>query len=332
MESANVATPFCDLTPDVVMDSVEALGFECDGRLLALNSYENRVWQVGIENDQPIIAKFYRPNRWSNAAIEEEHAFAWELTQHELPVIAPLVIQGRTLHQPHNHRLALYTRHGGHAPEFTDKGTLESLGRLMGRIHAVSSTGAFSHRPRLSPELWGQNSIDFLLATDWIPAHLYQAFESITRDLMTEIRQIWTNTSDANAIRLHGDCHAGNILCRDAHVHFVDLDDCCMGPAIQDLWMWLSGDHRERSLQLSTLVHAYEDFCPFNRGEIRLIEALRTLRMIHYQAWLARRWDDPAFQKSFSWFGEDRHWERFMEQLREQLHEIHQPPLVLEPK
>lgn len=323
-------TPFSNLTPDCVLASVESLGFICDGRLLALNSYENRVWQVGLENDAPIIVKFYRPQRWSDDAIIEEHHFAEELSGHELPIVAPLRLNGQTLHFSQGHRLAVFRRFGGHAPELADKDTLAALGRLMGRIHAVSATQAFQHRTTLSPTQWGQNAIDFLITENWIPPHVSHAFETIVTDLMTEIHHLWNDGHGVSTIRLHGDCHPGNILCRDDQIHFVDLDDCCMGPAIQDLWMWLSGDHAERTQQLGWLVDAYELFFPFNAPEIRLIEALRTLRMIHYQAWIARRWQDPAFKRAFSWFEGDQHWERLIEQLREQLDEIHQPTLVLD--
>ena len=331
-EKNHSETPFFDLTPDAVLDAVESLGYGCDGRLLALNSYENRVWQVGLENATPVIVKFYRPSRWSDEAIIEEHAFALELQENELPVIAPTIISGETLHHCGNQRLTVYPRKGGHAPEFTDIQTLEMLGRLMGRIHAVSSTKVFKHRQTLHPDEWGQASIDFLTDEEWIPFHLMNAFKSITKDLMQEIHCIWSQTEDTSFIRLHGDSHAGNILCRDDDVFFVDLDDCCMGPAIQDLWMWLSGNHTERSHQMSVLAEAYQDFFPFNAREIHLIEALRTLRMLQHQAWLAKRWNDPAFQQAFPWFADDRHWERVIEQLREQLDEIHQPALVLEPK
>ncbi len=322
--------PFDGLLPEVVLDAVESLGFACDGRLLALNSYENRVWQVGIEGDAPIIAKFYRPKRWSDEAILEEHAFSLELAKHELPIVAPMTIHDHTLHAHQDHRFAVFKRFGGHAPEMADKATLEVLGRLMGRIHAVGSTQVFHHRPMLDPRLMGWQSVHDLLASDWIPMHLTHAFESTTRDLLTEIDRIWTRVDDNALIRLHGDCHPGNILMRDGQAHFVDLDDCRTGPAIQDLWMWLSGDEDDKSQQATWLIDAYRGFFDFDVGQLQLIEALRTLRMIHYQAWLARRWHDPAFPQAFGWFAEPRHWETVVEQLREQLDLIHQPPIQLQ--
>ncbi len=321
--------PFDDLLPEVVLQAVESLGFVCDGRLLALNSYENRVWQVGIEGGAPVIAKFYRPGRWSNDAILEEHAFSLELAAHELPVVAPTVLHNNTLHQYLDHRFALFKRLGGHAPEMADKATLQVLGRLMGRIHAIGSTQTFQYRATLEPKSMGWDSVETLLASDWIPIHLTAAFESTAGDLLTTIDDIWESVDSAWLIRLHGDCHPGNILWRDGHAHFVDLDDCRMGPAVQDLWMWLSGTEQDKSQQATWLIEAYRGFCDFDARQLKLIEALRTLRMIHYQAWLARRWHDPAFPQAFGWFAEPRHWETVIEQLREQLDLIHQPAISL---
>lgn len=323
-------TPFAGLLPEVVLSAIESLGFVTDGRLLALNSYENRVWQVGLDQDPPLIAKFYRPHRWSDEAISEEHAFALELVEHELPIVPPMMINGASLHFFEGHRFALFKRFGGHAPDVADKKTLQVLGRLMGRIHAVGARQAFRHREVMHPTPLGHDSILYLLEHDWVPMHLTSAFESITHDLMKAIDEIWTQLNPEHMIRLHGDCHPGNILWRDDQAHFVDLDDCRMGPAIQDLWMWLSGDRHERSQQITWLIDEYQAFYDFNPQQLRLIEALRTLRMIHYQAWLARRWNDPAFPQAFGWFEQPRHWESVIEQLREQLDEIHQPPIEIQ--
>lgn len=251
---------FHALLPEVVLDCTESLGFICDGRLLPLNSYENRVWQVGIEDQSPLIAKFYRPTRWSDDAILEEHTYALELVSHELPIVAPMVIEGKTLHHFQGQRFALFPRVGGHAPETSQQITLEALGRLMGRIHAVGASRKFQHRLSLCPKALGHESIEYLLAHDWIPMHLHTAFESIGRDLMQAIDSIWQGVDASSMIRLHGDAHPGNILSRNGEFYFVDLDDCCMGPAIQDLWMWLSGGHAERSQQATWLISAYRDF------------------------------------------------------------------------
>jgi len=334
MESTNhdASTPFAGLLPDVVLSAVESMGFVTDGRLLALNSYENRVWQVGLEQDVPLIAKFYRPGRWSDEAILEEHRFALELVDHELPIVPPMVLDGDTLHHFAGQRFALFKRFGGHAPELADQETLKILGRLMGRIHAIGATRVFVHRPTISPETMGSDSVRFLLENQWIPAHLEPAFESISHDLMTEIQAHWQHVDAKSFLRLHGDCHPGNILWREGKAHFVDLDDCRMGPAIQDLWMWLSGAREERSQQATWLIGAYREFFDFDARQLHLIESLRTLRMIHYQAWLASRWNDPAFPQAFEWFDQPRHWESVIEQLREQLDEIHQPTLEIKPQ
>lgn len=328
----NLLTPFAGLLPEVVLSAVESLGFVTDSRLLALNSYENRVWQVGLEQGAPIIAKFYRPGRWSDEAILEEHAFALELVEHELPIVPPMVVAGLSLHHHQDQRFALFKRFGGHAPELADEQTLKILGRLMGRIHAIGATSHFAHRPTLNPKNMGSDSVAYLLENDWIPMHLVQAFESTTKDLMPEIDQRWQAANAQSVIRLHGDCHPGNILWRDGAAHFVDLDDCRMGPAIQDLWMWLSGSREDQTQQVSWLIGAYREFFDFDARQLHLIESLRTLRMIHYQAWVASRWDDPAFPQAFEWFEQPRHWESVVEQLREQLDEIHQPTLEIKPQ
>jgi len=324
--------PFANLLPDAVLCAVEALGVVADGRLLALNSYENRVWQVGMEDGAPWIVKFYRPNRWSDEAILEEHAYAMELVENELPIVPPMKINGQTLHHHEGHRFAVFQRFGGHAPEVGDEQTIKVLGRLMARIHAVGSTKKFVHRPLMDPKPLGWDSIDYLLRNNWIPHHLIHAFESTASDLMRVIDSVWLEVDKKEMIRLHGDCHPGNILWRDGAAHFVDLDDCRMGPAIQDLWMWPSGARQERSQQMTWLVRAYQEFFDFDIKALRWIEALRTLRMIHYQFWVASRWNDPAFRLAFEWFEESRHWEGVIEQLREQLDEIHQPPIEIQPQ
>lgn len=321
--------PFEGLTPDCVLDAVESIGYVTDGRLLALNSYENRVWQVGIEEAEPVVVKFYRPERWDDPAIEEEHRFSRELAAAGLSVVAPLDIDGRTLHRHERFRFAVFPRRGGHAPEPAHEPTLRHLGRTLGRMHAVGTTASFRHRTRIGIERHGRGAVAWLLENDWIPPHLVESFSSLTGHLLEAIEANWERAGSFAEIRLHGDCHPGNILWRNEQAHFVDLDDCCTGPAMQDLWMLISGSRSDREQQLGWLLSEYRMFCDFNPRELNLIEALRTLRMLYYQAWLARRWHDPAFPAAFPWFGEDRHWESIIGQLQEQLGELAEPPLAM---
>jgi Ser/Thr protein kinase RdoA (MazF antagonist) len=319
--------PYEALTPERVLEAAEALGLRPDGRLLALNSYENRVWQVGLDDALPVVAKFYRPGRWSDSAIEEEHAFAAELAEAGLSVVAPLAFAGRTLHSHASFRYALFPRQGGHAPEPAHEPTLRRIGRALGRLHAVGRARVFAHRPSISIETLGTASRARLLADGWIPAHLEQAFRTLTADLIAHAESAWQRAGDIAFIRLHGDCHPGNILWRDGP-HFVDLDDCRAGPAVQDLWMLVSGERAERERQWAWLLDEYAMFSDFDARELQLVEALRALRMIHYQDWLARRWDDPAFPQAFPWFADDRHWEDVIGQLREQLSELQEPAVT----
>jgi len=313
--------PFSQLHPERVLEAAEALGMITDGRLLPLNSYENRVWQIGLEDGDPMIAKFYRPGRWSNESILEEHAFTAELAAAGLSVVAPLAFDGRTLHEHAGFRYALFPRQGGHAPEPADKDTLVRIGRALGRMHAVGKAKAFEHRASISIEALGVEPRDRLLGNDWIPMHLESAFRTLTDDLLAHARNAWQRAGEFSRIRLHGDCHPGNILWRDGP-HFVDLDDCRTGPAVQDLWMLISGEIHDREQQWGWLLDAYSTFCEFDPRELNLVEALRALRMIHYQGWLAQRWDDPAFPQAFPWFEDERHWETVVGQLREQLSEM----------
>ena len=312
---ASGSTPYYKLGPDTVLQAVESTGLLSDGRLLALNSYENRVYQVGIEEGTPVVAKFYRPGRWSNEQILEEHKFSLELEAAEIPLIAPTRITGETLHHFEGFRFTLFRRQGGHAPELEDKETLLWLGRFIGRIHAVGRAQPFCSRPALTPERFGDDSIKTILEGSWLPLHLGTAFESLTGDLMTSIRAAWERAGNVSSIRLHGDCHPGNLLWRDGPF-FVDLDDCQSGPAIQDLWMLLSGDSHDMENQLSSVIEGYRQFCDFDLRELQLIEALRTLRMLHHAAWLARRWEDPAFPIAFPWFDGPRYWEDLILSLR----------------
>lgn len=324
------AHPYERLTPDTVLDAVESLGFRCDGRMLALNSYENRVYQVGIEDGAPLVAKFYRPERWSDEAIYEEHDFSFELAEREIPVVAPLRDeQGESLHRFAQFRFALFPRRGGRWPELDDPDNRLWLGRFLGRIHAVGAIRPFAHRPTLTIEEFGDEAYQWLLTHGFIPAYLELSYRTLLEDILKQVRVCFERAGTFTAIRLHGDCHPGNILWTDSGPHFVDLDDSRMGPAVQDLWMLLSGDRREMTEQLSDLLEGYEEFHPFRLAELQLIEPLRTLRMIHYAAWLARRWDDPAFPQAFPWFNTSRYWEEQVLALREQAAKLDEAPLSL---
>jgi len=323
------AHPFVRLTPDTVNEAVEAIGLRTDGRLLALNSYENRVYQVSLEGAEPVVAKFYRPGRWSVPTIIEEHEFALELAAAEVPVVAPIERDGKTLFERDGFHYCVYPRRGGRWPELATADDRSWMGRFLARIHQVGARRRFRHRPSLSWQAMGRESAAYLLEHGWLPTHLEPAYESLARDLLHRVEQRFAEAMPSRLLRLHGDCHRGNVLWTDSGPHFVDLDDCMTGPAIQDLWMLLSGDTDEMSGQMGDLLEGYGQFMDFDPRELLLIEPLRTLRMIHYSAWLARRWDDPAFPRAFPWFEEPRYWEQHILDLREQLAAIEQPPPVL---
>jgi Ser/Thr protein kinase RdoA (MazF antagonist) len=328
------AAPFADLTPDALLAAVDAVGVATSGTLLPLNSYENRVFQVGVDDPalRFVVAKFYRPGRWTDAQILEEHAFTQELAEAEVPAVPPLAIGGRTLHARGGHRFALYPRRGGRAPEIEDRVVREWLGRFIGRIHAVGAGRAFAHRPALDIATFGDEPRDWLLGSDWLPAELRQVYAGVSRQALDEARRCWDRAGDVRTLRLHGDVHIGNVLWTDAGgqagPHFVDFDDARSGPAVQDLWMLLSGSREERQAQLADLLAGYEDFAAFDRRELMLVEALRTLRLVHYAAWIARRWHDPAFPAAFPWFDTPRFWEQKILELREQVAAMQEPPLV----
>ena len=320
--------PFEGLTPDCVVDCAEAIGLRSDLRLLALNSYENRVYQVGIEDADPVIVKFYRPGRWTREQILEEHAYAQELVDNGLSVVAPMEIDGATLQEAQGFLIAAFPRRGGHAPELDNFDHLLGLGRTLGRMHGVGGSAHFNERIDYTLERWLIEPLDYL-STEWMPAELRPAWDSLGKDLVDRATRLMSDYSPADGLRLHGDCHVGNILWRDDTPHFVDLDDCVTGPAIQDLWMFLSGDRSQREMQLAELITGYEEFNDFNPREIKWIEALRTARMVYYSAWLARRWDDPAFPAAFPWFGRERYWADQVLALREQLALLEEEPLRL---
>ena len=319
--------PFQRLTPDHVMDAIESQGYLCDRRVFALNSYENRVYQVGIEDGQPLIAKFYRPERWSEAQIREEHDFCFELVEHELPIVAPLKnVDGASLLQFDGFHFALYPRQGGHAPEFDNLDNLKILGRLLGRIHAAGAVTPFEHRPTLDRQSFGTKSVR-LIEERFIPDEYRASYVAVTGQLLEAIDGIIAEAGPVRMIRTHGDCHAGNILWRDNAPHFVDFDDARMAPAVQDLWMMFSGERPRQLAQLDSLLEGYREFNDFDPRELRLIEPLRTLRMLHYSAWLARRWQDPLFPHTFFWFNTTRYWGEHILELREQLGALSEPAL-----
>jgi Ser/Thr protein kinase RdoA (MazF antagonist) len=315
--------PYGRLTPDLVLDAVAAAGLRPDGRLLGLNSYENRVYQVWLEDNSAVVAKFYRPGRWSDAQIDEEHAFARELAEREVPVVAPL----HSLHHG-GFRIAVYPRRGGRSPELDNPKTLEWIGRFIARIHAVGASAKFRHRETLNQKTFGHEQRAWLLEHDFIPADLLGAWKAITEQALHLIDEAFRIPS--KSIRLHGDCHPGNILWTDEGPHFVDLDDARMGPAIQDLWMLLSGDRASMTQQIADVMRGYRDFMELDRAELRLIEPLRTLRLLNYSAWIARRWDDPAFPAAFPWFNTQRYWQDRILELREQIALMTEPPLELD--
>ncbi|MGE0331705.1 MAG: serine/threonine protein kinase [Ramlibacter sp.] len=328
--------PYEALTPDVVMDALASVGLYGDGRLTGLSSYENRVYLIHLEEPHEghnaVVAKFYRPGRWSEAQILEEHAFAAELMAAEVPAIGPLVLQGHTLHPHAGFSFSVSPRRGGRRPELDDPSVLEWIGRFLARIHTVGAARSFAHRGTLDLQTFATEPRDWLLSHDMIPLDVQGAWQAECNKAIDAIAQHLQQTR-TTTIRLHGDCHPGNILWTPEDQpgggpHFVDLDDARMGPAVQDLWMLLSGDRAQRTQQLGALVDGYEQFREFDRAELALIEPLRTLRLIHYSAWLARRWDDPAFPAAFPWFGSSDYWQGQVQMLQEQLEAMQEPALV----
>ena len=337
---------FESLTPDLVLDALDSVGLRGDGRLTALSSYENRVYQVQLEDGTAVIAKFYRPARWSREQILEEHRFAAELMAFEVPAIGPLTLGGNTLHHFGDFDFSISPRRGGRAPELDDGEVLEWIGRFLARIHTVGSKTPFVHRPALNVETFAVEPMQWLLQHDMVPLDVQSAWTRGVEAAMEAISAHPTLRAAGNAdkddsgirvLRLHGDCHPGNILWTPADAspalgpgpHFVDLDDARTGPAVQDMWMLLSGDRQQRTRQLGALVDGYEQFREFDRAELALIEPLRTLRLIHYSAWLGRRWSDPTFPANFPWFGSSDYWQGQVQMLEEQLEAMQEAPLVV---
>lgn len=326
--SPDALPDYAELNPDTIIDAVESVGLQADGRTFALNSYENRVYQIGIEESLPVIAKFYRPKRWSDEQILEEHHFSQELVEAELPIVKPIEIENQTLFEYSGYRFSLFPQQGGRAPEFENLDNLLVMGRFLGRIHAIGAVTPFQHRPAITSESFGHESAK-LIREDFIPNSLKDAYETLTSDLLASIDQRLAAYRDITSIRTHGDCHAGNVLWRDDAPHFVDFDDARSAPAVQDIWMLLSGDRHEQELQLAEVIEGYNEFNRFQNQELHIIEALRSLRIMHYAAWLARRWLDPAFPRAFPWFNTERYWGEHILELREQLAAMQEPSLRL---
>jgi Ser/Thr protein kinase RdoA (MazF antagonist) len=321
--------PYDRLTPDTLLDAIASVGLQPDGHLLALNSYENRVFQVGIDQHEPVIAKFYRPERWTADAIAEEHEFARELAASDIPVVAPWRdAAGRSLFAYDGFRFGLFPRRGGRAPEPGDLGQLEWIGRFIGRIHLAGQDRLFAHRPLLDAQTLGWPARDAVMQSPLLPGEWLSAYADVSATLLHGVEETLAAYAPAS-IRLHGDFHHGNILWTDAGPHFVDLDDCRNGPAMQDLWMLLNGNRQEQSLQLGAMLDGYTLFRDFDPRELGLIEALRGLRLVHYSGWVAQRWADPAFSHAFSWMAAPHYWSQHVSDLQQQLDALAEPPLAL---
>jgi len=320
---------FQQLAPEQILDAVEACGVECDGRFLALNSYENRVYQIGVEQGSPIVAKFYRPQRWSDDAIREEHRFTLELAEAEVPVIAPVVSEDdQSLLFSPPFRFSLYPCRGGRAPELDNADHLEMLGRFVGRMHVVGSASHYAHRPEISLESYIDAPSTFVSEHDFIPGHLEEAWQSLIEVIRRQVSYCYSRAGQLESVRLHGDLHHGNVLWTDDGPHVVDFDDARTGPAIQDVWMFLSGDRAYQTARLADFLEGYSRFMDFNPSELHLIEALRTMRMVHHAGWLASRWEDPAFPIAFPWFNSTKYWEQLILDLKEQSALMDEEPLI----
>jgi Ser/Thr protein kinase RdoA (MazF antagonist) len=315
--------PFDKLTPDLILDAIESQGIYCNGSVFALNSYENRVYQVGIEDEiKPVIAKFYRPDRWSENQILEEHDFCFELESHEISVISPIKINEKSLFEFEDFQFSLFPKTGGYAPELDHKENLSIMGRMLARLHTIGESTSFKFRPTLNLDSFGQDSADFV-SSQFIPMEHKSSYDKVTKQLLELMKP---KLQKSNNIRVHGDLHIGNILLRDEIPYLVDFDDSRSAPAIQDIWMLLSGEDEEQKIQLQKIITAYQEFRPFPFNEIDMIESLRTLRMMHHCAWLARRFDDPAFPDAFGWFDTNSYWHQHINDLNNQIELIESNP------
>jgi Ser/Thr protein kinase RdoA (MazF antagonist) len=319
---------YSQLGPDTIVNAIESLDYISDRRILALNSYENRVYQVGIEDESPIIAKFYRPARWTDEMIREEQQFTLELADADLPIVAPIAINNETIFCYEDYRFSLYPRFGGYAPELDNPDHLLQLGRILAQLHNIGETKSFVERPAITIEDFAIKPIQYILENNFIPMDLETAYTTLTDDLLIRIKNCFDQAGDFKTLRIHGDCHHGNVLTRDDKFYIVDFDDSRTGPAVQDLWMFLSGDRQYMTARLNDFMEGYTEFRDFAPRELHLIEALRTLRLIHYAAWLAQRWEDPAFPIAFPFFNSQRYWEDHILSLREQASLMQEPPLV----
>ncbi|WP_065188387.1 serine/threonine protein kinase [Shewanella woodyi] len=329
-EQQGVGFHYQALTPDLILDAIESLEIYPETGLLPLNSYENRVYQFRCDNGVRYVVKFYRPERWSNEQIQEEHDFSQTLFDEEVPVATPVIIGGRSLHEYQGFRFALFPSIGGRSFEVDNLEQLEATGRFIGRIHQFSRQGSFQHRDLVNPQVLGDESLLWLKESGHVPSSLVLPYFTIVEQVLDKSKEIWSQ-QNPKQIRLHGDLHPGNILWTPDGPGFVDLDDARTGPAIQDLWMMITGDKPQKLLQLEILLEAYEEFCEFDSKELKLIEPLRAMRMLHYNAWLSRRWEDPAFPMNFPWYGEEKYWEQQILSFKEQLAVLDEPALSLIP-
>ncbi len=330
MPADSAKSAFESLGPNQILDSLDAVGWHTDGRVSGLNSYENRVYQVGLEDGSSVVAKFYRPHRWSDATILEEHQFSAELQDTDIPVICPIADDtGKTLHHFEDFRFCVFPRAGGRPPELDNPEQLEVIGRCMARLHLVGEQQKFEHRHQLTPDRLGDESVAFLLSSELLPSDCRDVYAGLSADILQKTHAEFDQCRGVQQLRIHGDFHPGNILWgSDQTPHLLDFDDCCSGPAIQDLWMFLSGDRPYATARLADILEGYTQFREFDPAELALVEPLRALRLIHYAAWIARRWEDPAFARAFPFFAERRFWDEHILGLREQRAAMDEAPLV----